>query len=405
MSDFQGITILCLATDCKGQDLVRELHRLGCRVLVITEEKKAEADWAYDSIHERFLMPNLSMKQDVIHAVSYLARRHQLSAILPLDDYDVEMAAALREHLRLGGMGDSQARFFRDKLAMRAQAHARGVPVPAFSGIFSYDDLRAFMQQTPPPWVLKPRSEAGAIGIRKLSESEQVWRALDELGDKQSFYLLEQFVPGDIYHVDSIIADGTIHFSPAHKYARPPLTVSHEGGVFSTRTLPRDGDEYGRLQQINQDLLTAFGMRQGVTHAEFIRGDADGQYYFLEIGGRVGGANIADVIEHASGINLWREWARLVVAGLRGERYVLPATRERYAGSVICLAQQQWPDLSAYNDPEVVWRLNKEYHAGLIVASPDSERVEGLLRRYIERFSEDFLAIGRLKDAKRTYSG
>lgn len=405
MSDGQNLTILCLATDCKGQDLVRELNRLGCRVLIITEERKANADWAYESIHERFLMPDLSAKQDVFHAVSYLARSHQLSAIIPLDDYDVEMTASLREHLRLRGMGDTQARYFRDKLAMRTQAAAHGVPVPAFTGVFYYDDIRAFMAQTPAPWVLKPRSEAGAIGIRKLYEPEQLWQALQELGDKQSFYLLEQFVPGDIYHVDSIVANGHIQLAQAHKYARPPLSVSHEGGVFSTRTLSRSSEEYGDLQAINRDLLAALGMQRGVTHAEFIRSQADGRFYFLEIGARVGGANIADVIQYASGINIWHEWARLIVADLRGETYALPAARTDYAGSVICLAQQAWPDLSGYQDPEIVWRLNKEYHAGLIVASPSGERVEALLNSYMERFAHDFLAVGRPKEAKRTYSG
>ena len=38
--------------------------------------------------------------------------------------------------------------------------------------------------------------------------AEQLWRALDELGDKQSYYLLEEFLPGDVYHVDTLSVDG-----------------------------------------------------------------------------------------------------------------------------------------------------------------------------------------------------
>ncbi len=405
MPDSHPTTVLCLATDCKGQDLVRELKRQGCQVLLITEEKKKDADWAYDSLHERFLMPSLANKQDVIHAVSYLARSYRIRAVTPLDDYDVEMAAALREHLRLPGMGDTQARYFRDKLAMRGQAYRQGVRVPAFTGIFHYDEVRAFMRQTPPPWVLKPRSEAGSIGIRKCHSESDVWNALNELGDKQSFFLLEQFIPGDIYHVDSVVAHGQVQAAVAHKYARPPLSVSHEGGVFSTRTLPRAGEEAQALHAINRDLLAALGLEHGVSHAEFIRAQADGQFYFLEIGARVGGAHIAEVIEAATGLNLWHEWARLLASSLRGELYTLPPMREEYAGSVISLARQQWPDLAAYDDPEVVWKLHKEYHAGLIVRSPDPERVAYLLRAYLERFAVDFLAVGALKEAKRVYSG
>jgi biotin carboxylase len=57
-------------------------------------------------------------------------------------------------------------------------------------------------------------------------------------------------------------------------------------------------------------------MVRGVTHAEYIRAHADGRYYFLEIAARVGGAFIADLVEVSTGVNLWREWARIEVCEL-----------------------------------------------------------------------------------------
>jgi biotin carboxylase len=397
--------ILCLASELKGQSFMRQAKRDGAIVYLMTEERRKDEAWPRESIDQFLVMPSLSNKQHVLNAVSYIARGMKIDAIVPLDDYDVEMAAALREHLRLPGMGDTRARYFRDKLAMRGQAAAKGVPVPGFTGVFNYDDLRAFMARVPAPWMLKPRSEAGSIGIRKLSDSEQVWRALDELGDKQSHYLLEAFLPGAIYHVDSIVADGDVQFALAHRYAEPPLAVSHGGGIFSTRTQPYDAEEIQELHALNRQLLSGLGLDHGVAHTEYIRAEADGRFYFLEIGARVGGAHIAEVIEAASGLNLWAEWARLVLARVRGVAYELPAVRHDYAGSVICLARQQWPDLSGYNDPEIVWRLEKAYHAGLIACSADFERTTALLDSYMTRFATDFVTHGAVKEAKRTYSG
>jgi hypothetical protein len=69
-------------------------------------------------------------------------------------------------------------------------------------------------------------------------------------------------------------------------------------------------------------------MQRGVTHGEYIRAHADGRFYFLEIAARVGGAFIADLVEHSTGVNLWREWAKIEVAHLRGEAY-RPPSRER----------------------------------------------------------------------------
>jgi biotin carboxylase len=135
------------------------------------------------------------------------------------------------------------------------------------------------------------------------------------------------------------------------------------------------------------------GLIRGATHSEYIRSHSDGKLYFLENAARVGGANIAECVEYASGVNLWREWARIEITNLRGEKYELPQTHAGYAGIINCLAHQEWPDLSSYDDPEVAWRLNKKYHAGLIISSPDAARVESLLNQYAERFAQDFLAI------------
>ena len=112
---------------------------------------------------------------------------------------------------------------------------------------------------------------------------------------------------------------------------------------------------------------------------------------FLETSARVGGAYIADVIEAGTGINLWREWARIEIAGDSGS-YELPASRAEYGGIALSLARQEEPDLSSYIDPEIVTRIRKRHHAGLIVRSADPLRIERLLSDYSERFSRDFLA-------------
>jgi hypothetical protein len=248
------------------------------------------------------------------------------------------------------------------------------------------------MARVPAPWLLKPRSEASALGIRRIDDPEQLWRALDDLGDRQSHFLLEQFVPGDIFHVDSIVSESRVVFSAVHQYGRPPMQVMHEGGVFTTRTVDRASRDWIELTALNAGLAPSMGLVRGVTHAEYIRARADGRIYFLEIAARVGGAFISDLVETATGVNLWREWAKLEVAYLRGQDYVLPSAREDYAGSVLCLAQTADPDTSAFDVPEIVVRIKKHHHAGLIVCSNKPDRVRYLLEQYSEQFASQFLA-------------
>src|ERR1017187_1347668 len=227
------MNILCLASYEKGHEFLRQAKRQGCGVMLVTSlSLQGKAEWPAEAIDEIFYMPDQDHgwnRADTIKAVSYLARTRAIDRVVALDDFDVEMAASLREHLRLPGMGETTVRHFRDKLAMRLQARESGLNVPDFVHALNYDALRRFMDHTPAPWVLKPRSMAGAIGITKIHRAEDLWPAIELLGDLQSFYLLEQFVPGDIFYVDSIVSEKQRVFPIASGSGRPPMEVSHGG--------------------------------------------------------------------------------------------------------------------------------------------------------------------------------
>jgi hypothetical protein len=389
--------ILCISTFEKGQAFLREAARLGCAVTLLTIEELRGADWPWESLKALETMPVDLTPQQTLKYITRLYKWHRYQRIVALDEFDQETAALAREHLRLPGMGVTAARNFRDKLAMREAARRGGVLVPEFSQVAHHHSLWEWMERTSfegrgGTWLLKPRESASAIGIKKVTEQAEVWPLLETLGDEASFHLMESFVPGEIYHVDAISWQGEVVMAASHKYGKPPMQTMHEGGVFTTRTLDREGDEAKGLEAVHAQTLKALGMVSGVSHTEFIRAEADGRFYFLESAARVGGAFIAEVVEHASGWNPWTEWARVEVALLRGEQYARPTLKEEYAGSVICLARQQSPDVSGYDDPEVAYRMQKHHHAGLIVRSAEAGRVAALVEAYGVRFLGDFCA-------------
>jgi hypothetical protein len=383
---------LCIASYEKGHDFLRQLAELGVKPTLLTMEKLRNEPWPREILEELVTMPSGLTNQQITNTVTWLARGRKFDRLTAIDEFDMEIVAQLREHMRIPGMGVTAIAFYRDKLAMRMGARDADFLVPEFVRVLNYDELRAYMDRVPAPWLLKPRSEASALGIRKIQQPEDLWRALDELGDRQSFFLMEQFVPGDIFHVDSIVSEGKVVFSSVHQYGRPPMQVMHEGGVFTTRTVDRLSRDWHDLTELNARLAPALGMERGVTHGEYIKAHADGRFYFLEIAARVGGAFIADLVEHSTGVNLWREWAKIEVAHLRGQSYEPPVARQDYAGSVLCLAKEEQPDTAAFNAPEIVYRMTKHHHAGLIVRSDKPERVAGLLEEYSQAFVSQFLA-------------
>jgi biotin carboxylase len=384
--------ILCIASYEKGHDFMRQCAEMGVRPTLLTVEKLRDAPWPREVIEDVAPLPDEHSLEMMLNTVCWMMRGRHFDRIVALDEFDLEAAARIREHTRIPGMGVTSTAYYRDKLAMRTSASRFGFLAPKFCRVLNYDDLRDYIRSVAPPWLLKPRTSASALGIRKIENYEQLWRALDELGDLQTNYLLEQFVPGDIFHVDSIVSECNVVFSAVHQYGKPPMQVMHEGGVFTTRTADRASRDWEELTSLNARLAPALGMQRGVTHAEYIRSHADGKLYFLEIAARVGGAFISELVEFSTGVNLWREWAKLEVADLREERYAAPKASDKYAGSVLCLAKTAEPDTTGFDAPEIVFRMKKHHHAGLIVCSEKAARVKELLDQYSDEFAQRFLA-------------
>ena len=232
-------TILCISTYEKGQPFLTEAARLGARVLLLTVDTLAHADWPHDALARLLPMPANLTPTQILNTVTYLARNERIDAIVALDEFDLEVAALLREHMQLPGMGESATRLFRDKLAMRTRAHSAGLRVPDFTAVLNHADIDHFLKSTPGPWLLKPRTNASAIGIHKFHHPEEIWPILDRLGDEQSHYVLERFIPGDIFHVEGVTWQGSVLFGLPFAYGQPPMQTMHEGGIFSTRTLDR----------------------------------------------------------------------------------------------------------------------------------------------------------------------
>lgn len=408
------LNIICLATYFKGGDFIRECKRLGQNVILITKEKMLQEDWPRDSLDDLIAVPNDAGPALMIDLCAYIGRKVKVDRVVALEEFDVMTAALVREHLCLPGMSSSCAKTFRDKFRMAEAADKAGIVLPDFVPLMNADEIREFMERVPPPWIIKPRSDVSAIGIRKVSEADEVWQIVDEMNrrenlrERASYYLLAQFIPGEVFHVDSVVNNGRVVFSGVNRYGRPPLEVAHGGGAYISRTVEHRSENEKRLFEINRKLVKALELERGAAHAEFIKSDADGDFYFLECAARVGGAYIADVLEAASGLNLWREWAKMEAtrgqgqeaeAGKKKQKQTAAAgqklkpLRNEYAGIVLSLSKQEDPDTSEYDDPEIVYRVKKRHHAGLIVRSKKLERVEELLTQYAARFADDFVAV------------
>lgn len=395
--------IAIIASDFKGSEFVEECHAAGWHVTLVTRKKLLDSAWPWTAINDAKTVDDDAGVMDYVRAVTNLAGSRPIDKVVGLDEFDVLTAAMTREHLNLPGISRSYALRFRDKLTMRSIASNAGIPCPEFIGAFNAEQIQNFLTSVPAPWIVKPRNEVSAFGIRKCENADEAWGVLTDLDNRNNWrdhpsqFLLERFIEGKVFHVDSVVAEGKVVACGVSQYGTTPFKVSHHGGVFTSSIVPYRSKERKQLEVMNRALLMAFEYDRGVAHAEFLQCEKTGEFYLLEVACRVGGAYIANVLEYACNFNLWREWAKLEIA-TDETPYKLPKLRKEFAGVTLALANSEEPDVSAYVDDEIVYTIKKPRHVGFIFHSKKRERIDELLSVYSQRITADFLTIAPVKE-------
>lgn len=386
----EPLSVLCISSYFKGNRFLERLHERGAKVHLLTLNALLGDAWSRHAITEIYGQPPKAPLDVTLRIVAFLMRTTHFDHVVALDDFDVEAAAAVREMVRMPGMNASTARLFRDKLAMRVRAQQLGIPVPAFSGLFENAAIARYTARVPPPWMHKPRGSASAVGIRKITSSAELWDLVDAEGDARADHLLERYLPGDVYHVDSLMTGGRILLEEVHRCETPPFDVAHGGGVYAVNTVERGSGVETELRAMNRTLLNGFGMTEGASHVEFIHARDGSGFYFLECGARVGGAHTTEMIEAAIGHSPWAIWADLT---LDGPAFTPPTLATDYGGLLITLSADKHPDLSAFDAPEVFYRAPEDHHAGLVLRAASFPRVRELVEDYAQRFRQDVTAV------------
>lgn len=384
---FSPTTLLCISSRFKGVDFLHEAKRLGCSIYLITDIANRHKPWPREILNDIFFVDEQDETWNIpnlIKAVSYLARTIYFDKIIPLDDTDFDKAAALREHLRVSGMGETRMRYFRDKLAMRDKAEEDDILIPEYCHVLHYDRIKAFTSMVPPPWVFKPRFKDAAEAYLKINDMNELWDKILSLQDEQSYYILERFIPGHIYHVDSVIYNYRICYAGVHEYGRPLMDVTQKGGIMTSSTVATGSHEEKVLLQLNEKVAHSMGMKHGILNVEFIRSKHDGRFYFIKSSGKVGGNYLAELVEASTGLNLWREWAKIEMSTSDEFSYTCP-NWEKKPAMVIRFPSAHPPEMSQHiQHPAIVWRQVSHNHVTIVIRTTTYEELDIVRKELID---------------------
>jgi hypothetical protein len=243
----------------------------------------------------------------------------EFDRLISLSEYDLLLAAELRGCLKISGPGLAQVELVRDKVKMKAAVQAAGIAVPRYIR----GNSAPFIEWSGPT-IVKPIAGAASEGVELCETRSEALQLLYRIPiHERSFWELEEFVEGPIYHFDGLVVQGSIFALVASRYVGTCLGYAQGQPLGSIQVPTGEILEPMGVTEWVQQCLAAVAIIEGSFHLEAIATSRG--LVFLEVGARVGGADVVACFELATGMHLPSAELKLSV----GEP-VLPAQDPQY---------------------------------------------------------------------------
>ncbi|MBF6328282.1 ATP-grasp domain-containing protein [Nocardia transvalensis] len=328
-----------------------------------------------------------------------VARAGPVDELIALSEFTLEIAARVREAVGIPGPTVAEVAVYRDKVRMKQLLAEAGVRVPRFAACTGAEQVRAFAASCGYPLILKPVGSAASIGVLKVHTAAELEAALAEVD--LNGYEIEEFVAGDIYHIDGFVDDDShVVFQAVSRYINDCLSFAHGtplGSVLLGRSPLRT-----RLEEFSREVVATLRLRRLPFHLEvFVT--PGGETVFLEIGGRVGGADVPHLLNKAFGVNLYELWLRALSGGpvavptktvdTSGGWLIMPKSAEHAERVVRVTSMREqvpivWRELlpapGEVLPPGVIY--DALHHGRFILLHDDEHVVEAGIRKIMENF-------------------
>ncbi|MEV5533784.1 ATP-grasp domain-containing protein, partial [Streptomyces prunicolor] len=319
--------------------------------------------------------------------------------IVAVSEATLAIAAEVRAALGIPGPRPEDVALYRNKLRMKEAVAEAGIRAPRFASCDSIESAVDFARAIGFPLILKPVSGAGSRGVHRVEDEAALTTLLEQIdtGD----YELEEYIEGPIYHVDGFVGeDSQIPFMAVSRYVNDCLAFEEAGQPLGS-VIVQASPLRSRVEEFARKCVAALNMASMPFHLElFVTADED--LVFLEIAGRIGGAEVPYLTEKVFGINLFEPW----LAAFSGEKATIPSvTGDPSGGWLIIPKPEDLPArvvtaTSMREKCPTVWRelvpeagevlpVGGSYdavHSGRFILVGDEADVEADIRRIIADF-------------------
>jgi biotin carboxylase len=255
------------------------------------------------------MVSDMHRYDELLRAIGYFTHRYgKIDRVESHNEYWLETEAKLRTDFNIFGISMADIANVKRKSLMKKTFIKAAVPVARGKIISKFTEAKRLVGETGYPVVAKPDIGVGAAKTYKIHSDSELKDFFAEKPDMD--YILEEFIEGDICTFDGLTdRDGNLVFYTSHQYSLGVMeTVNQDANIYyySLRQIPNDLEDAGRR------VLKAFNVRERFFHFEFFR-DQDNRIVALEVNMRPPGGLTTDMFNYANDIDIYGEWAYLVV--------------------------------------------------------------------------------------------
>ena len=297
-------------------EFTRGLAESGARVIGLGDQPRgALPELAQRSLDAYVQVPSLWQSQDVAAELRRRLHGQTLDRIECLWEPGIMLAAELREHFGVHGLGVEQAHRFRDKEAMKVALDAAGIRTPKHATATTIAGCWEAAGEIGYPLILKPIAGAGSADTYRIGSADDLRAVLPRLRHVSTISV-EEFIDGEEYTFDTITINGEIAFYNVAWYRPRPLIARSNEWISPQVIALRDVDhpDLAGGVRMGREVIEALGFDTGFTHMEWYR-KSDGEVVFGEIGARPPGAHQVAQMKYACDFDVFRAWAQAVIHG------------------------------------------------------------------------------------------
>ena len=261
-----------------------------------------------DAMDEYYLVHDMENYDEMYKAVAYLSFKHgKIDRLESHNEYWLAQDAKLRTDFNIWGLKTADMATIKYKSQMKDVFRRCRIKVADGRVFDSLEDALSLAKSLRYPVIVKPDNGVGGNNTYKIEDEAHLRQIFPRLTGED--YIMEAYLDGQIVTFDGLCdQDGQIVYRSHFVYDRNCLEVIDDHQEMFFRV---DPDIPKKLEQKGRRAVKKFGLKERFFHMEFMQVGND--YYGMEINCRPPGGLCFDVLNYANDIDLFAEYANVVV--------------------------------------------------------------------------------------------